>query len=69
MKRSLEHRNPICTSIEDRPEAAHSRQEIGHWEMDTVVGKSKGAGQALLVLTERLTRQEMILKVVIVPDL
>lgn len=55
-------KKPLCTSIEDRPEAAHSRQEIGHWEMDTVVGKSKGAGQALLVLTERLTRQEMILK-------
>ena len=30
--------------------------------MDTVIGKAKGKGQVLLVLTERSTRQEIIMK-------
>lgn len=55
-------KKPLCASIEDRPENADLRREFGHWEMDTVIGKAKGSGQVLLVLTERLTRQEIILK-------
>lgn len=31
--------------------------------MDTVIGKAKGKGKVLLVLTERLTRFEIILKI------
>ncbi len=30
-------------SIDTRPEAANSRQEIGHWEGDTIVGKERTA--------------------------
>ncbi len=39
-----------------------SRSEVGHWEMDTVVGKAKGKSACLLVLTERHSRQELIIK-------
>jgi Transposase and inactivated derivatives, IS30 family len=39
-----------------------SRNDVGHWEMDTVVGKAKGKSSALLVLTERKSRQELIFK-------
>lgn len=39
-----------------------SRDDIGHWEMDTVVGKAKGKSECLLVLTERHSRQELIVK-------
>lgn len=55
-------RPPKGTSIERRPETIASRSNFGHWEMDTVIGKSKGKQQAVLVLTERLTRFEIILK-------
>ena len=48
-------------SIEQRPEHVMSRMEEGHWEMDCVVGKS-GTNACLLVLTERVTRQELIFK-------
>jgi IS30 family transposase len=51
------------TSIEERPKAVEEREEYGHWEMDCVVGKRKGAGAVLLVLTERKTRQEIIRKI------
>lgn len=53
-------RPPKGTSIEFRPKHISTREEFGHWEMDCVIGKKKGKGQALLVLTERKTRYEII---------
>ena len=47
-------------SIERRPDEINKRQSFGHWEMDTVIGKAKGKGEVLLVLTERFTRYEYI---------
>lgn len=47
-----------CRSIEERPEIA---REFGHWEMDTVIGK-KSEKPCLLVLTERHTRNEIMVK-------
>lgn len=55
-------KRPLCSSIDDRPKEVSDRDSFGHWEMDTVVGKAKGGGPVLLVLTERLTRYEIILK-------
>lgn len=49
-------------SIEKRPEEVESREEFGHWEMDTVVGKRGKSKNSLLVLTERKTRQEILVK-------
>lgn len=46
-------------SIESRPKEILSRDEFGHWEMDSVVGK-KTTRKRLLVLTERKTRHELI---------
>ena len=52
---------PAEKSIEYRPKAANTRMEYGHWEGDLVVGK-KGTKTVLFTLTERKTRQEIILK-------
>lgn len=49
------------TSIEKRPEEINARISFGHWEMDCVEG-AKGTKGTLLVLTERLTRYEIIRK-------
>ena len=46
-------------SIEKRPEEVNTRQEPGHWEMDLVVS-CRGGHKCLLVLTERVTRQEIM---------
>lgn len=51
--------HPKLPSIEERPEEINQRSERGHWEMDLIVG-AKGTKAALLTLTERSTRQEMI---------
>ena len=47
-------------SIEKRPEEIKTREEFGHWEMDSVVGKKGESKHSLLVLTERKTRLEII---------
>lgn len=57
--RSVALNNQKGRSIEERPEIIESRSEAGHWEMDCVVGKGKAC---LLVLTERMSRKELIYK-------
>lgn len=54
-------RPPKGTSIEKRPAGIAERKEFGHWEMDCVVGKQR-TRHVLLVLTERLTRKEVIFR-------
>ncbi len=49
-------------SIEERPKAVKSRNSFGHWEMDTVVSGKGKSTSCVLVLTERLSRNEIILK-------
>ena len=56
-------RAPAGESIEKRPEEIQSREEFGHWEMDTVYSGKKKSTAALLVLTERKTRNENIILV------
>lgn len=53
--------HPKLPSITERPAAAEARAEPGHWEMDLIVGK-KGTRPVLLTLTERMTREEIIMK-------
>lgn len=49
-------------SIEERDPAILERKQYGHWEMDTVVS-GQGKGKAcLLVLSERMTREEIVIK-------
>lgn len=51
------------TSIEHRPADIDTREEFGHWEMDSVMGQQGKSKNALVVLTERKTRYEKIFKV------
>lgn len=53
--------HPQLPSIEDRPDRIARRLEYGHWEMDLVVS-CKGGRSVLLTLTERMSRQEIIIK-------
>lgn len=53
--------HPKLPSIEIRPEHINQRAEPGHKEMDLVVSGKKGRS-ALLTMTDRLTRQEVIRK-------
>lgn len=60
-KRIRTNRLVYGTTIEKRPDNINERQNFGHWEMDLVIGRASDA-VSLLVLTERLTRFELIYK-------
>ncbi|MGO1492689.1 MAG: IS30 family transposase [Ruoffia tabacinasalis] len=58
-KHHIERRGKIQISntIHERPATANDRSEIGHWEADTVAGKTGGA--CLVTLTDRRSRYLM----------
>ena len=53
---------PPEKSIDYRPEEANTREEYGHWEGDLVIGTKK-RGAVLFTLTERKTREKIIVKI------
>ena len=53
---------PAEKSIDYRPEEANKREIYGHWEGDLVIGTKK-RGAVLFTLTERKTREEIIIKI------
>ena len=53
---------PAEKSIDYRPEEANNREVYGHWEGDLVIGTKK-RGSVLFTLTERMTREEIIVKI------
>lgn len=55
--------NRTGRSIEERPKELLDRKSYGHWEMDTVVSGQNTGRACLLVLSERMTREEIIIKI------
>jgi len=56
-------KNKGSRSIEERPERVNKRLEYGHWEGDSIVGRRNGRKDALFTLSERMTREQIILKI------
>lgn len=64
-KGTVSHANvshPKHRSIEHRAKSIRNREEVGHWELDSVIGKAEGTGESCLVMTDRKTRGEIIIK-------
>ena len=55
-------KNRGCRSIEERPKKVDNRLEYGHWEGDTVKGPLTALTR-LFTLTERKSREEIIIKI------
>lgn len=49
-------------SIEKRPSHVETREEFGHFEIDSVIGRKDKEDDVLLTLIERKTRREFIVK-------
>jgi len=60
--KSRKHRRKLGKSIEERPKHIDSREEFGHWEIDTVLGH-KSKDEALITLIERKTRHKIIRRI------
>ena len=56
--RTIALNNKNGKSISERPKEADERTEIGHWEIDLVVGK-QGTKPVILTLVERVTRKSI----------
>lgn len=61
-KSSVALNNRSGRSIDERNSLIMDRDTYGHWEMDTVVGGQKKGLSCLLVLSERMTREEILIK-------
>lgn len=61
-KSGISLNNRSGQSIEKRDPAILERKEYGHWEMDTVAGGQKKGKSCLLVLSERMAREEIMIK-------
>lgn len=59
-KRIREHKRKLGRSIEERPKSIDTREEFGHWEIDTVRGLKSKEDKVLLTITERQTRHSII---------
>lgn len=59
-KRKKQKRASVGTSIDQRPEEINNREQVGHWEMDSVVGPQGKSKKTFLVLTERKSLKEII---------
>lgn len=57
------NKHVLGQSIEARPQVANNRSEIGHWEGDLVKGKRIASEPAIMTLTDRASRYEIIVKV------
>lgn len=62
-KHTAKNKKILGEFIEDRPEEAADRLEPTNWEMDLVKGKRETNQPALMTLTERATRYELIIKI------
>ncbi len=56
-------RNRSGRSIEERSEAINQREDYGHWEGDCVKGPQGQGTTCLFTLTERKTREQVIMKI------
>ena len=51
---------PNKVSIDDRPKEVDERLSVGHWEIDTIIGKP--SGNVLVTMVERLSRYTLIIR-------
>lgn len=63
IKRKRQNKMKLGKSIEERPIEIENRSIFGNWEIDTVIPKKKKGQPALISITERKTRMEIILKI------
>lgn len=62
-KRTRQNKRLMGTSIEERPKIVSEKVEIGHWEIDTVIGHRAGKEAAVLTIVEKMTLNYLALKI------
>ena len=57
------NKKKLGRSIEERPKEIDQRNEFGHWECDLVLGHKTKDDQVLLTLSERMSREFLIIRI------
>lgn len=57
------NRKILGKSIEERPETVNLREEFGHWEIDSVLGKKNDTEPAIMTIVERKARTSLWIKI------
>lgn len=57
------HKKVLGKSIKERSIDIESREEFGHWEIDTVIGEKSSTDNVLLTIVERKTRYAIVRKI------
>ena len=58
-----QNKKKLGRSIEERPKEIEQRNEFGHWECDLVLGHKTKDDQVLLTLSERMSREFLIIRI------
>ena len=61
--RVRQNKKKLGRSIEERPEEINKRNEFGHWECDLVLGHKTKDDEVLLTLSERMSREFLIIRI------
>ena len=61
--KNRKNKKELGDSIEKRPKEVDSREEFGHWEIDSVIGRKKEGEPQVMTIVERKTREAIWLKV------
>lgn len=60
---TVKNKRVLGRSIDERPEIVSQKTEIGHWEVDTVVGRRNGKEPVLFTAVEKVTRKYIVIKI------
>lgn len=61
--RTRKNKKVLGNSISERPPEINTREEFGHWEIDTVIGEKSSDDNVLLTIVERKTRNSIVRKI------
>ena len=61
--RIRKNKKKLGLSIEQRPQEVNKRDVFGHWECDLVLGHKTKDDEVLLTLSERMSREFLIIKI------
>ena len=63
IKKNRQNKKKLGKSIEERPKEIDTREEFGHWEIDSVIGQKKEGQSQVMTIVERKYRKSIWLKV------
>lgn len=62
-KKDRENKRKLGNSIEQRPDIVDTREEFGHWEIDSVIGRKVEGESQVMTIVERKLRKSIWIKV------